>query len=66
MIPTVKKMEKQDFNEPMVVFPLKQYEALVEYIEDMEDRLDIMARNEEPTLSQEEVDNLFEMKYGEK
>jgi hypothetical protein len=66
MIPTVKKMEKQDFNEPMVVFPLKQYEALVEYIEDMEDRLDIMARNEEPTLSQEEVDNLFKMKYGEK
>jgi len=50
----------------MVIFPLKQYEALMEYIEDMEDRLDIIERAGEPTLTQQEVDELFKMKYGDK
>ncbi len=43
----------------MVVFPLKQYESLMEYIEEIEDRLTIIEREHEPTISQEDVDELF-------
>jgi len=35
---TVKHLKGQTFSEPMVIFPLKQYENLLEYVEDLEDR----------------------------
>ena len=66
MSPSVKQIKKvEEFKQPMVIFPLKQYEALMEYIEEMEDRLDIKERADEPTMSQEEVDKLFKLKFGE-
>ena len=50
----------------MVIFPLKQYESLMEYVEDMEDRLSVITRFDEPTLSQQEMENLFVKKFGSK
>jgi len=50
----------------MVIFPLKQYEALIEYLEDIEDRLSIQERLNEPTLSQEKVEEYFTKKFGDK
>ncbi len=32
---TVKHLKDQTLSEPMVIFPLKQYENLLEYIEDL-------------------------------
>jgi hypothetical protein len=63
---TVKHIKEKGFNEPMVIFPLKQYETLMEYIEDIEDRLSIMARINEPDISQEEVEKKFKKKFGNK
>jgi len=50
----------------MVIFPLKQYEALMEYLEDIEDRLSVKERLNEPTLSQEKVEEYFTKKFGKK
>jgi hypothetical protein len=47
----------------MVIFPLKQYENLLEYVEDLEDRLAINDRMNEPVVSQEEVNMLFKKKF---
>jgi len=47
----------------MVIFPLKQYENLLEYVEDLEDRLAINDRMNEPVVSQEEVNVLFKKKF---
>jgi len=58
--------EKKAFKEPMVVFPLKQYESLMEYIEEIEDRLAIVDRKQEPLVSQHELDALFREKFGSK
>ena len=66
MVLTVKRLKDQEFKEPTVVFPLKQYETLLEYIEEMEDRLSVMERLYEPTISQEEVDENFRKKFGTK
>lgn len=43
----------------MVIFPLKQYENLLEYVEDLEDHLAVMVRQNEPVVSQDEVEALF-------
>ena len=66
MVLTVKRLKDQEFKEPMVVFPLKQYETLLDYIEEIEDRLSVMERLNEPTISQEEVDANFKKKFGTK
>jgi len=66
MVLTVKRLKDQEFKEPMVVFPLKQYETLLDYIEEIEDRLSVMDRLNEPTISQEEVDANFKKKFGTK
>ncbi len=63
---TVKHLNETGFKEPMVIFPLKQYENLMEYLEDIEDRLSIMERINEPTISQEEVEKKFNKKFGTK
>ena len=57
---------KSDFKEPMVIFPLKQYESLMEYVEDVEDRLAVAERINEYELTQQEVDELFIKKFGNK
>ena len=66
MVLTVKRLKDQEFKEPMVVFPLKQYETLLDYIEEIEDRLSVMERLNEPTISQEEVEANFKKKFGTK
>jgi len=63
---TVKHLKEPGFKEPMVIFPLKQYEALMEYLEDIEDRLSVKERINEPVISQKEVDNKFNKKFGNK
>lgn len=63
---TVKHLKDQEFKEPMVIFPLKQYETLMEYLEDIEDRLSVLERLNEPTISQEEVEENFKKKFGSK
>lgn len=63
---TVKHLKEPGFKKPMVIFPLKQYETLMEYLEDIEDRLSVMERINEPTISQEEVEEKFKKKFGNK
>ena len=63
---TVKHLKDKEFKEPMVIFPLKQYETLMEYLEDIEDRLSVLERLNEPTISQEEVEENFKKKFGSK
>lgn len=57
---------RKKINEPMVIFPLKEYEDLMEYMEEMEDRLSIMDRKKDVVLTQEEVEKDFEKKFGNK
>lgn len=59
MARAAKLIKVKDFQEPMVIFPLKQYESLIEYIENIEDRLTVMERKDEPELSLEEVEKRF-------
>ena len=66
MTSRIKNIKETEFREPMVIFPLKQYEALIEYLEDIEDRLSIKERLHEPTLSQEKVEEYFSKKFGKK
>ncbi len=63
---TVKHLKETGFKEPMVIFPLKQYEHLMEYLEDMEDRLSVISRINEPDISQEEVEKKFRKKFQTK
>lgn len=64
MPPATKPLKDQVFTEPMVVFPLKQYEKLKNYIEEIEDRLAIKEREDEPAVSYEEVEKRFMEKFG--
>ena len=59
-------INEKEFKEPMVIFPLKQYESLMEHIEDIEDRLAIYTRANEPNISQQEVEEMFAKKFGNK
>ena len=43
-----------------------QYDTLMEYLEDIEDRLSVIERINEPTISQKEVDENFKKKFGNK
>jgi hypothetical protein len=38
----------------------------MEYLEDIEDRLSVMERLNEPVISQEEVEENFKKKFGDK
>ena len=62
---TVKRLKEQTFSEPMVIFPFKQYENLLEYVEDLEDNLAVVERMNEPVVSQEEVEELFKRKFDD-
>jgi hypothetical protein len=61
-----KHPKESGYKEPMVIFPLKQYETLMEYLEDIEDRLSVMERENEPVISQEEAEEIFRKKFGDK
>jgi hypothetical protein len=63
---TIKHIKEPGFKEPMVIFPLKQYETLMEYLEDIEDRLSVKERINEPNIPLEEVEKKFNKKFGKK
>ena len=51
---------------PFVVLPLKQYEKLVEYIEDLEDKAALLTRKPEENVSWANVEKKFNKKFGVK
>jgi predicted transposase YdaD len=59
-------LNKKEFKEPMVIFPLRQYETLMEHIEEIEDCLAVYMREKEPNLSQQEVEEMFKKKFDGK
>jgi len=60
---SVKYLKATDFKEPMVVISLRQYEALMNYLEEMEDINDIKQRASEENVSQKEVEKKFRKKF---
>lgn len=60
----IEKIKSGNFEEPIVIFPLKQYKKLVDYIEEIEDRLAINERKNEPEISKNDFDKMFEVKFG--
>lgn len=52
--------------EPVVVMNVREYEALIEYLEDLEDRVSVRERAKEPNIPQEEVEKQFRKKFGKK
>lgn len=57
--PHDKDPKAKGIKEPMVIFPLRQYETLMEHLEDVEDRLAVMERANEPNISQQEVEEMW-------
>ena len=51
----VKHIKESKINEPMVMFPLRQYDELMEYLEDMEDRLAVKERADDKNIPWSEV-----------
>ena len=60
---SVKYLKAANFKEPMVVLSLRQYEALMDYLEEMEDLNDLKHRMREENISQKEVDKKFRKKF---
>jgi hypothetical protein len=52
---TVKLLRKTKHQEAMALLPMKQYRALLEYLEDMEDRLAVKERKEDEMIPWETV-----------
>jgi len=52
---TVKLLRKTKYQEAMALLPMKQYQALLEYLEDMEDRLAVRERAGDKMIPWEEV-----------
>jgi len=62
----VKHIKEAKYKEPMVVLPLRQYETLIEYVEDMEDRIAIRERANDENISWEEVKKEIKKKLAKK
>ncbi len=60
---SVRLLKETNFKEPMVMLPLRQYEALMDYLEEAEDLLDIRKRAKEENVSSEEVEKKFKKKF---
>ncbi len=52
---TVKLLRKTKHQEAMALLPMKQYQALLEYLEDMEDRLAVKERKGDEMIPWETV-----------
>jgi hypothetical protein len=52
---TVKLLRKTKYQEAMALLPMKQYEALLEHLEDMEDRLSVKEREGDKMIPWEKV-----------
>ncbi len=59
-------LNEKEFKEPMAILPLRQYESLMDHIEDIEDRLAVYTRANESIVLQLEVDEMFVKKFGRK
>jgi hypothetical protein len=51
-------------SDPIVLLPLKQYEAMVALIEDLEDKAALYSRKSEENIPWEAVDKRFNKKFG--
>ncbi len=51
---------------PFVVLPLKQYEKLMEYIEDLEDKAALLTRKPEEDVAWTNIEKKFNKKFGAK
>lgn len=60
---SVRHLKDANFKEPMVMLPLSQYEALMEYLEEAEDLFDIQKRVKESNVAHEEVEKKFKKKF---
>jgi len=60
---TVKLLRKTKYQEAMALLPMKQYEALLEYLEDMEDRLAVKEREGEEMIPWEKVKKEISSRY---
>jgi hypothetical protein len=52
--------------EPVVVMNVREYKALIEYLEDLEDRVAVRERSKEPNIPLGEVERRFRKKFGRK
>ncbi len=52
--------------DPMVLLPLKQYETMLEYIEDLEDKIAIRNRKDEESIPWRDTEKKFDKKFGSK
>ena len=52
---TVKLLRKTKYQEAMALLPMKQYKELLDYLEDMEDRLAIKEREGDEMIPWEKV-----------
>ncbi|MCF8257344.1 MAG: hypothetical protein K9J06_07310 [Flavobacteriales bacterium] len=50
--------------DPFVVLPLKQYESLLEHIEELEDRAALLTRKSEEDVPWEDFEKKFKKKFG--
>lgn len=49
---------------PMILLPLKQYETMLEYIEDLEDKIAIRSRKDEENIPWSHTEKKFNKKFG--
>jgi hypothetical protein len=52
---TVKLLRKTKYQEAMALLPMKQYQALLEYLEEMEDRVAVKEREGDELIPWEKV-----------
>ena len=52
---TVKLLRKTKYQEAMALLPMKQYQALLEYLEEMEDRVAVKEREGDEMIPWEKV-----------
>jgi hypothetical protein len=57
---------KMDGKSPFVVLPLEQYERLMEYIEELEDRTALITRQSEDDVEWSAIEKKFNKKFGAK
>ncbi len=66
MTPSVKYLKEAKFKEPMVVIPLRQYEALIEHMEDLEDSFAVRERADEKNIPWAQVKKDIKKKLSKK
>ncbi|MDZ4847251.1 MAG: hypothetical protein SH857_17095 [Chitinophagales bacterium] len=66
MPPRTASIKAIKVKEPVVVLNLREYEKLIEYVEDLEDRVSVRERANEPNVPYEKVEKRFKRKFGKK